>query len=123
MDTGKRIRDYQFYEGFDGEGDLIVCTETREMHIWDGYIEDIFGKAEFEDNGWHGLTRDYQENKGVFNDMGVEVEVDALEYLCDLKNRKRAKYHYEETAAVLDQMIRLFSEAHASEKSIKLMYE
>ena len=113
MDTGKRIRSYQFYEVFDGEGDLVISTDTREIHIWDGYIEDIFGEVEFEDNGWHGLTRDYQENEGVFNDMGVEIEADAQEYLCDLERRKRDKYHYEETAAVLNQMIELFREAQA----------
>lgn len=61
MDTGKRKDDYRFYEGYEGEKEVIISLPDIVYHIWDGFFEDIFGNPKTTDDGWIGFTRDYNE--------------------------------------------------------------
>lgn len=62
-DIGNLKNNYEFYEGFEGETEIILSIlEHREynIHIWEGYIDDIFSNAPLNQNKWTGFTRDYQ---------------------------------------------------------------
>ena len=42
MDTGKTIDNFKFYEGFEGEPEIVIKAENSDMqilHIWDGYFD------------------------------------------------------------------------------------
>lgn len=49
MASTKNLKNnYEFYEGFEGETEIILSIlEHREYntHIWEGYIDDIFSNA------------------------------------------------------------------------------
>lgn len=54
MGTGKIIDNYIFFEGFDGEPEIIIEAENSDMqilHIWDGYLEDILRELNLDGNG------------------------------------------------------------------------
>ncbi len=85
--TEKLKNNYEFYDGFEGEKEIILfIAEHREynIHIWDGYIDDIFSNVSLNQEKWIGFTRDYQEDIGAFGDM-EEHKIDAKEYLEDIK--------------------------------------
>jgi hypothetical protein len=87
MDIGKLKNNYKFYEGFEGETEIILSIlDHREfnLHIWEGYIDEIFSNALLNQQKWIGFTRDYQEDDGAFGDM-EEHNIDAKEYLEDIK--------------------------------------
>ena len=39
------------------------------MHIWDGYIDEIFSNVSLNQKEYIGFTRDYQKDIGAFGDM------------------------------------------------------
>ena len=53
------------------------------MHIWDGYIDDILREPNLDGNGWHGFTRDYHQCEGAFGDDSEGIITDLSEYLDD----------------------------------------
>ena len=64
MDTGKTIDNFKFYEGFEGEPEIVIKAENSDMqilHIWDGYFDDILREPKLDGNGWQGFTRDYHQ--------------------------------------------------------------
>lgn len=77
---------YTFYEGYEGECEVILYIQDHEvfnLHIWDGYFEEVFGNPKFKKNGWIGFTRDYQESVNSFSDEVCELE-NLYDYLADL---------------------------------------
>ena len=89
QDLGNLKNNYKFYEGFEGEGEgeiVLFFEKNKEynIHIWDGYIDDIFANAPLNQKTWTGFTRDYQEDIGAFADM-QEHKIDTTEYLNDIK--------------------------------------
>lgn len=45
MGTGRIIDNYTYYEGFEDEPEIFFTAEDENMqvlHIWDGYLDDIF---------------------------------------------------------------------------------
>lgn len=63
MDTGK-LNDYTYYFGYEGEPEFVLSSGDESIHIWDGYINDIFGDPIMDGKGWKGLTRDFNEMTG-----------------------------------------------------------
>ena len=51
--------DYTFYKGYEGEPEIIFQTDEHTLHIWDGYMGDIWGNPTEKDEEWCGFTRDY----------------------------------------------------------------
>ncbi len=87
MDIEKLKNNYDFYEGFEGETEIILSLQDHReynLHIWDGYIDEIFSNAPLNQKEWTGFTRDYQEDIGAFGDM-EEHEIIIKEYLDDIK--------------------------------------
>lgn len=105
MDTGKRNYDNRFYEGYEGEPELVLFSEQDEMHIWEGYMEDIFGNPVRTENGWTGFTRDFNEFAGPYADDCIECALDVTEYLKDALKYRGHNFEYEESKDVLEAVI------------------
>ena len=43
MDIGKHKDDYKYYEGYEGEKEIVISLPDIVYHFWDGYFEDILG--------------------------------------------------------------------------------
>ena len=85
MGIGKIIDNDTFYEGYEGEPQIVLSLADMEvLHIWEGYFEDIYGAPALDGKGWNGFTRDYQQMEGIFADDGTAAELDPKEYLDDL---------------------------------------
>lgn len=105
MDTGKITDNYKFYEGFEGEPEIVIEAEDVNMqilHIWDGYLDDILSEPSLDGNGWRGFTRDYHQCEGAFGDDCKTIITDISEYLNDLKLYKKRNFDYDETQVVYD---------------------
>ena len=111
MDTGKRKEDYQFYNGYEGEKELILSLPELSVHIWDGYIDDIFGNPIPSNDGWSGFTRDYNEFVGPYENDCIEVAILPDEYIEDAVRYKEREFEFEETRDVLDRILSLLKTA------------
>lgn len=103
MDTEKPRNNYTFYDGFDGEPEIVIeadDTNQQILHIWDGYWEDIFREPNFNGNGWLGFTRDYHQCEGAFGDDSEGIVTVLNEYLDDLKLYVDRNFNYKETKEV-----------------------
>ena len=125
MDTGK-LNDYTFYIGYEGEPELVLWTSedgSKKLHVWDGYLTDIFDNAALSDLGWRGLTRDYQEDLGAFADSDEHIVEDVEAYLGDLRNYIGCSFRFEETEQVLISLINIFEQAISTENSVIMKME
>ena len=111
MDTGKRKDDYKFYEGYEGEIEVIISMPDIAYHFWDGYFEDIFSNPQTTDEGWSGFTRDYNEFINAFEDDCIECAIEPEEYLRDLMLYQEQSFSYNETVDVLDCLITIMTTA------------
>jgi len=112
-DAVKTNDNYTFYEGYEGEPEIILSLAEQSLHIWDGYFDDIYGAPPLDGNGWSGFTRDYNQIEGIFSDDEA-AEINPEEYLNDLMQYKDKSFDFKETALVFAAMTELF------EKAIKL---
>ncbi len=114
MDTGK-LNNTFFYDGYEGEGELILSLKnadnTEMLHIWDGYLEDIFGTPIPSNGGWFGFTKDYQESVRTFNGEEQILPSSTAEYLSDLKQYQNQSFSYPETRDCLLLLINFFEQA------------
>ncbi len=65
---GNLKNNYTFYEGFEGETEIILSIldhKEYNIHIWDGYIDEFFSNAPLNQKEWSGFTKDYQEDIGA----------------------------------------------------------
>ncbi len=118
MDTGKHRDNYTFYEGYEGEREIILSLSDVSYHIWDGYFEDIFGNPIVEEDGWNGFTRDYNEFVNTFDDECVECAIMPEEYLRDIKLYVGQTFSYKETQEMLDLLQGILTEAIESQECL-----
>jgi hypothetical protein len=114
MDTGKLNDNTTFYDGYEGETEIMISLVDDPkivLHVWDGYFEDIFGKPLASDDGWHGFTSDYQELRNAFAEDGESVSVEPDCYLNDLYLYRGHHFSYEETSSCLELLITFFEYA------------
>ena len=120
MDIGKTTDNYTFYEGYEGDPEIILSiADTDILHIWDGYFDDIYDTPSLDGKGWIGFTRDYHQIEGIFANGGCAAEINPTEYLEDLMLYKNKTFDFEETAQVFDLMVALFKKAIANGVSVK----
>ena len=103
MDIGNPKNNYIYYEGYEGEPEIIIESEHADMqilHIWDGYLDDLLREPKIDGNGWLGFTRDYHQCEGAFGDDSEAVITDISEYLNDLNLYSDRQFDYEETKDV-----------------------
>lgn len=103
MDIGNQKNNYTYYEGYEGEPEIIIQSENDDMqilHIWDGYFDDLLREPKIDGNGWLGFTRDYHQCEGAFSDDSEAVITNISEYLDDLKLYADRQFDYDETRDV-----------------------
>lgn len=115
MDAEKLDNDYRFYKGFEGEPELIFRSGKRSIHIWEGYIDDIFSEPILSDGRMSGLTLDYHELIGPFSDDSVECAINVDEYLKDCRRYEGRLFKFKESSFVLDAIINWLEERRNSE--------
>ena len=112
MGTVKINDNYTFYEGYEGEPEIILSIpNSSTIHIWEGYIDDIYDTPSLEGKGWNGFTRDYHQMEGIFFNGGSKAEINPREYLDDLMLYKDKNFDFEETIQVFRYMVALFEKA------------
>ena len=112
MDIGNLKNNYTYYEGYEDEGEIVLCIEADQaIHIWEGYFDDIYDTPTLDGNGWKGFTRDYHQFEGVFSEDGGITEIDPSEYLEDLMLYKEKPFEFEETTEVFNLMVSFLEEA------------
>lgn len=114
MDIGKHKDNYEFYEGFEDEAEIIISIANETYHFWNGYFEDIFGAPKMNGISWIGFTRDYNELINAFSDNCIECVIEPEEYIKDLELYVNQDFTYEETSEVLSCLINILKEAEAS---------
>lgn len=112
MDIGNLKNNYTFYDGYEDEGEIVLCIEADQaIHVWEGYFDDIFDTPSLDGNGWKGFTRDYHQFEGVFSENGGVYEINPAEYLEDLMLYKEKNFDFDETRDVLNLVASLLEKA------------
>lgn len=112
MDIGNLKNNYTFYDGYEDEGEIVLCIEADQaIHVWEGYFDDIFDTPSLDGNGWKGFTRDYHQFEGIFSENGGVYEINPAEYLEDLMLYKEKNFDFDETRDVLNLVASLLEKA------------
>ncbi len=121
MDTGKLVNNTTFYDGFEDEPEIeiFIAENTNfNIHIWVGYISDIYDKPIFDGNEWKGFTRDYQQEIGTYEKE--DVTIDTAEYYEDLLNYKDKDFRFEETRECYELLCSFIEYAKENGKTVKV---
>lgn len=123
MNIGKPDIRLNFVAGYDNEPYVIFKINGRadgsnelrpnelSLKIWEGLIADLLENPDMSGKGWKGLTRDYHELRGIWADACEDTEIDAAEYLSDLACYVNQSFDYEETAEMLESLLKFLSYA------------
>ena len=87
---------------------ILSLKENPEfnIHIWEGYFSSIFDDPPLHGLGWHGFTRDYQEEKGAFDFANVQEEIlNPMEYLEDILQYKDKNFKWKEEKESFDLIV------------------
>ena len=108
MDIGQLRNNTNYYDGFEGEDEVIFELEKDRdfnLHIWVGYLDDILREPKLSGDGWIGLTRDYHQAEKAFIGSDEEYIVSPGEYLADIGQYRSRKFDHGETRQVLELLI------------------
>ena len=114
MDIGNLKNNYTYYEGYEDEPEIILTiNEASEfkIHLWEGYVDDIFSNPVLDGKGWRGFTRDIHQMEGAFSNKGGLSEIKPKEYLEDLLLYKEKTFNFEETADVFSLIVSLLEKS------------
>ena len=118
MDTGLLRNNNQFYQGFEGEEELILALVSDpdiSVHIWIGYLDDMLREPELNGSEWKGFTRDYHMLEGAFSGKDESVTVEPEEYLNDILLYSERQFDEPETAGAF-LLLKTFLEYAVHEK-------
>jgi len=94
-----------FYEGFEGEGEIQFIQANNSgskkiIRIWDGYFDDIMGKVTPDSNGWTSLAYCYHLVEGWYEETPWELlEIDKA--LQQLNSTENSAFRFEKTHSTL----------------------
>lgn len=122
MDIGQIRNNKKFYEGYEGEPEIIFEIKEKpeyNIHIWEGYIE----YDDIKPYKWQGMTRDYEEMKGPWSKENYSryCIVDTDDYLSDLKSYNNRKYQFDEEKNAIDCITMLFEYAKEQNYHVQIM--
>ena len=123
MDTGLLRNNYVYYNGFEGEDEVVLSLASNKeisIHLWIGYLDDILREPTLDGSNWSGFTRDYHQLEGAFSQDGNAVTVNPFEYYKDLQLYADRKFDEPETTEVF-QLIATFLEYAIQEKSLVII--
>lgn len=121
MDTRKLKNNTAFYNGFEDEYEIeLIISETPEynIHIWEGYFDDIFKEPPLDGKGWSGFTRDFQQLERTYREKDRSIDTD--EYLNDLYIYKERKFDFEETKACYELLCSFLEYAKKNGRTVKV---
>ena len=110
MDIGQLRNNTSFYDGYEGEDEVIFELEkdrNLNLHIWVGYLDDILCEPSLSGEGWTGLTRDYHQAEKAFSGSGEGYIVSPDEYLTDIEQYQSRQFDAPESKEVL-KLLMLF---------------
>ena len=92
-------------------------------HIWESYFTDIFSHPPLHGMGWHGFTRDWQQDEGVFEGLlyahDAYIITNPKEYLDDMLQYKGKKFFADEVYEVYDLVEKMLR--HAVENGVNIV--
>ena len=106
MNVENLKNNYKYYEGYEEEEEIILKIKNNpyiNIHIWCGYFDQIFEKANLDGTGWKGFTRDYHQDEGAYAEDKYEIDIN--EYKEDLLQYKDKEFKFEETKEVYNLML------------------
>ncbi len=124
MDIGNLKNNTIFYEGYEGEPEIVLsASENKDynIHLWEGYFDDIFSDPSLDGNGWKGFTRDIHQMEGIFNDDITSAKIDAQEYLEDLLTYTNRNFDYDESADALALLVEFLKFAIQNNYTVSAM--
>lgn len=112
MGIGNQKDNYTFYNGYEGEPEIILTIDgVLSIHIWGGYFDDIYDSPTLDGQGWKGFTRDYHQLEGIFADGTKAKCIDPSEYLEDILQYKDKPFDFAETTSVFELIVSLLRQA------------
>ena len=114
MDTGLLRNNTVFYEGFEGDDEIVfelASDPSFNIHLWCGYLDDILHDPDLSGRGWLGLTRAYHQIEGPFSGTEWGEAVSPKEYLTDILQYQGLTFEYPESTDVLALLIEFFKYA------------
>lgn len=121
MDIGMLKNNNTFYYGYEGESEIeLYFSDDTEfnIHIWCGYISDIYDDPIFDGNEWIGFTRDYQQEIGTYE--ATDTIIDVSEYLNDLLNYRDKCFRFEETNSCFNLLRSFLEYAKQNNMTVKV---
>ena len=123
MDTGLLRNNYKYYEGFEGEDEVVFSLDAdpdMSIHVWVGYLDDILREPVLSGSEWTGLTRDYHQTEGAFSQEGESATVNPEEYLNDMKNYSERQFDEPETTGVFKLIVAFLEYAVQIKASVRI---
>ena len=123
MDIGKLKNNEVYCEPDFCDDEIILSLKEQpefNLHIWDGYIRDLFGDPPMHGMGWKGFTRDYQEIMGAFSGKSnncIELP-DLEEYLVDILQYAKKQFRFKETREVFNLIYDFLRYAMATNQTV-----
>lgn len=117
------VSNTMFYDGFDGEPEIVLTlveNPEEQLHIWEGYFDDIFAQQRFSSEGWRGFTKDYHQLEGVWDVSKQTCLVQPDDYLLDAQDYTQETFTFEESKTVLLLIIAFLSRAIQEESMIRM---
>ena len=104
-----------FYEGFQGEGEVQFIQIPIEgnktiIRIWDGYFDDIMGKIQPEPEGWTSLAYYYNLAEGWYEESPWKIP-NIVEALQQVKQTINSDFRFQQTRRVVKEICNLLSKA------------
>ena len=131
-----RIRDSEFYEGFEGEGeiDLIYKKEGKEikrLEIWYGYFSKLLNKMIQNEMEIEGLLYEHSIHAGWYEDEEPWEIMDVNQAITQFKNYKEKKLTenkremseiWPEIPKVLERILEFLEEAKENNGKVYIDY-
>lgn len=118
---------WDFYTGYEGEGEIqfihVLDNGNKNIiRIWDGYFDDIMEKIEPEASGWTGLAYYYNLAEGWYDESPWKIP-NLIETLQQIKETKDAKFRFQCSKKILDELCNLLNNAIANENCVYIARE
>lgn len=110
MKENKTICDY--YSKFDGEPEIVIYsnkTKIKEIHIWEGYFDNIVMQIKPSKDGWDGIAYYYNLHEGWYDSSPWKIP--NLKLFYEQLNRIDRLFLKSIENEILNNILILFQEA------------
>lgn len=114
----------QYYKEFEGEPEIIFQIKEQtdlNIHVWDGYIDDImYNQPKTEEDYKYGLSHDWNCCEGPYDN---KVDIDSNLYYEDLQRFKNVNFEYDETKDVYELLLKFFEYVVSNNFSVEMIVD